>query len=236
MRHNTERILAILFLPQAILLLLQHRQLTAVIKEQSHDRDVLRLTSLRFRESINSQLSSALRVGSNQTGEVSGSTHYVSLQPERSDQLNSQARFDIAGTRDTPQFVFLIGLEGSGHHLFADLVKESPVFSHLRTSGAKVKHLQALLYDQSHQEDSLWGLPCAKRTSEADQVFQNVVNSLREIGGKVRMPIPINSFYAPVVNNDTFAETKPKRARFVRMMVNKGQSPGMMSYPNWKGT
>jgi hypothetical protein len=62
--------------------------------------------------------------------------------------------------KQPPRFVFLIGLEGTGHHLYSDLVAKSPTMEKMRMSRYDMIQLQQSLYNNKNRGNSLWGVHC----------------------------------------------------------------------------
>ena len=109
------------------------------------------------------------------------------------------------------RFLFLIGLEGTGHHLYSELVHQSPSFEKLPAQ--QMIQLQQSLYHHQNKEQSLWGAHCGKeQTINATIVMMNrVVANLKALDQAVdsTVTIPING---PKYPNTGF---------------------GMMSYPSY---
>ena len=123
---------------------------------------------------------------------------------------------------EKPRFIFLIGLEGTGHHLYSDLVHRSPTFQRLPTSD--IIALQQSLYNNHQKANSLWGAHCNTNnnsgqgknynatTTTSQKLMTRVVTNLKALSQNVVDPtitIPING-------------PKYKRTGF-----------GLMSYPTY---
>lgn len=121
-----------------------------------------------------------------------------------------------------PQFVFLVGIEGSGHHLWQTLIENSPVFRELQQNEdalERAKQVSYQLFDKNNLENSLFGFPCATTTTtqqqwNATQVVQETVSKLQAAVVAAAAPNHIGSIPLNGLPN-----TNPKS--------------GMISYPNY---
>lgn len=119
----------------------------------------------------------------------------------------------VSRTRTTKRtrFLFLIGLEGTGHHLYSELIQHSPSFEKLPAQ--HMIQLQQSLYHHQNKEQSLWGAHCGKEqtTNATIDILNRVVTNLQTLDQAVdpTVTIPING---PKYPNTGF---------------------GMMSYPTY---
>lgn len=71
--------------------------------------------------------------------------------------------------RATIHFVLFLGLEGTGHHFWQDLIKSSPLHARLTELGlhpAFTKRLTRTLYRHKAREKALWSAPCQWQSSD----------------------------------------------------------------------
>lgn len=122
-----------------------------------------------------------------------------SAQPYSTDQADCKQ----------PKFVFLIGIEGSGHHLYQTLVSESPAFRDLLEDEVDLLELQRLLFDNKHKHKSLWGIPFTSREGDAEQVLQNVSTILKRLDKQTNWTIPINGAEPDTESYDVGALSYP---------------------------
>lgn len=110
-----------------------------------------------------------------------------------------------------PRFIFLVGLEGTGHHLFSTLITESPMYQLLPKDD--LIRLQQSLYNEHNKTNSLWTAHCsATLDSATNRIMNQVVANLQTLHRNVHpttVTIPING----LEYNNT--------------------GVGMMSYPNY---
>lgn len=99
-----------------------------------------------------------------------------------------------------PKFLLLIGLEGTGHHLWQSLVAASPAFQGLQDKGIDITQLQQVLFDNEHREKSLWGFPTANVAGNATQLLETVTYVLRYFDRMSHYTIAINGAELPSFN------------------------------------
>mmetsp|Transcript_24522 Transcript_24522/g.56050 ORF Transcript_24522/g.56050 Transcript_24522/m.56050 type:complete len:368 (-) Transcript_24522:983-2086(-) len=129
------------------------------------------------------------------------------------------------------RFLFVMGTEGSGHHLFLDLYGRSPAKTYLESIGLHPeKNLGPLLYSYRSEAAGLFSsavTPGRKQENFPDGValFDAVVAEMRAVGSAVRdarsTATPPASRWSVPVN---CIEPDPKGTTLVT---------GMMSYPNF---
>ena len=92
-------------------------------------------------------------------------------------------------------FQFLLGVEGTGHHLHRTMYLSSPVGEWLISKGIDrdVVNLSVALWDRANPSDGIWSAPCSNADQhgewwkaeeglpEGDVLFSNVVDSLRAV-------------------------------------------------------
>lgn len=91
--------------------------------------------------------------------------------------------------RNQTQFLILIGLEGTGHHMFENLHKGSPAFLRLKKWNAlpALRKLQRSLFLDKDLKSTLFGARCAGADAEAvPEIFQQVVHNLKTLDTHVR--------------------------------------------------
>jgi len=93
-----------------------------------------------------------------------------------------------------PRFVFLIGLEGTGHHLYSDLVAKSPTFTKLLVSQYDMIQLQQSLYNNKNRVNSLWGAHCGETPGNITAIMNRVVSHIKVLDQHMdsTLTIPIN--------------------------------------------
>jgi hypothetical protein len=104
----------------------------------------------------------------------------------------------IGKRRDPPPrtlFVFLAGVEGTGHHFYKTLFKEHSsklrdiIGEKLHAVKSKMMHLQASLYNDIRPERALFtgALAYKKKNVHADgsKIFQSIVAQLKDVNTKV---------------------------------------------------
>eukprot|EP00934_Nitzschia_sp_Nitz4_P008679 Nitzschia sp. Nitz4//scaffold225_size51843//50//1036//NITZ4_006890-RA/size51843-processed-gene-0.12-mRNA-1//1//CDS//3329542660//8669//frame0 len=127
----------------------------------------------------------------------------------------------------TAQFIFTVGLEGTGHHWMASLAKGSPAFKRLTDAGIRPdmqKSLELNLFqhytkfDTDTQKPGLFNSHCSTGDTRPIERFRAVVSWLKKI--------------------DEAAKAQPGVNRTLPFPVNTaaaGPNYGMLSYPNYSG-
>jgi hypothetical protein len=120
-------------------------------------------------------------------------------------------------TDEKLQFVFVVGLEGTGHHLMSIIVNESPDLTRLKRlkiHPAKSKQLHKALFN-SQTKKGLWNAHCS---GEDGLNITDIQHHVVEVLQKMRQ----------------MAEPSPSRLRFPVNTVGTS-GIGMASYPNFHG-
>jgi hypothetical protein len=120
---------------------------------------------------------------------------------------------DSAPTRN-PNFVFVLGTEGSGHHLWALLIEHSPHLKTLIELGLleEAQRVSYQLYDKLNLRRSLFGGAPCDQDWNGTLVLEQTAHKLKILGEKLplNVTVPLNG------------------------LVGTGLTSGMMSYPNFK--
>jgi len=121
------------------------------------------------------------------------------------------------------KFLFLMGTEGSGHHLFNVIFQSSPVKKFLDEVGIDYISIPKLLYcGNGNPANGLFSsIISQEKHVDGSKIFRKLVNSLREVDRTVRsssIPPPSADWFIPMNSIDY-----------------KGSESGMLSYPNYSG-
>lgn len=124
-------------------------------------------------------------------------------------------------------FVFLVAPEGSGHHFYMALFKESPAMERLKEledAPALLKYLQGSLYNNADMADALFSAPCSSPSAKTNgtSMVETVSKQLQIIDAKIR-------------NASVPSTMVPLNAAAVIQYNVAGVETGMMSYPNYGG-
>jgi hypothetical protein len=101
-----------------------------------------------------------------------------------------------SGNPDHPQFVFLMGTEGSGHHFWSTLIAQSPNYERLKQLkllGA-TRNMTHLLFSRYQLDKSLFaGSPCHENWNST-VLLKQTARKLRFIGSKLppNVTVPLN--------------------------------------------
>jgi len=137
----------------------------------------------------------------------------LALQRQQ-EQRQKQQQTSSSAQDDSIQFVFVIGLEGSGHHILRAVFPESPAFQRKEAMGlGQVTHdLRRLVYPHG-----IWEGVCTDLAQEADgqTAFDNLVQAFQTTHQQAR---------------DANAENEP-----LMIALNACEGGTMQSYPNLAG-
>ena len=100
------------------------------------------------------------------------------------------------------KFLFLMGTEGSGHHLFHVMFQSSPVKKFLDEGGIDYYSIPELLYPFSNQGNGLFSSVISQEKHvDGSKIFRKLVDSLREVDRTVRsssIPPPSADWFIPM--------------------------------------
>lgn len=138
----------------------------------------------------------------------------------------------------TVQFIFTIGLEGTGHHLMGSITKESPAVKLLNQSGiwdTLVGPLQHVLFSdystwRKERDVGIWNAHCAPH-KKAAELELGVVEKLKGIEAQVKKRA---MKYIRTVHNFTSDQVTWPLPLNTAKALNGGRF-GEVSYPNYKG-
>jgi hypothetical protein len=122
------------------------------------------------------------------------------------------------------QFVFVVGLEGTGHHLMGAIARGSPAVKRLKVLGIVPNMTKPLQKSLFHKEKGgLWNAHCKPKLLNTTQIQQEVVEAMKTIQG---------------IADD--GAHNGKKAATISFPVNTVQyngtsKYGMLSYPNYGG-
>ncbi len=151
--------------------------------------------------------------------------------PQYSQRLLNQTLLEepmtvLTSNTSNVQFVFVVGLEGTGHHLHRKIVEYSPSYYQLRHTlknyKDEIKELHSSLYNKPNGT-GLWNLPCDSRWKDdkkellrRQQYVASLLKGIQEhIGPRNKfLRFPVNTLW--IDREDIFVY-------------------GMCSYPNWQG-
>ena len=116
--------------------------------------------------------------------------------------LHSGPAIDGASSSSSPVvFQFLVGLEGTGHHLHQKLYKGSPAHKRLKAYGLldDVSNLLKSLWNREKPTEGLWSATCAlaneeegkwwkqeNESTDGERLFNNLVGHLKSLEAKAR--------------------------------------------------
>jgi len=129
---------------------------------------------------------------------------------------------------DSPAvFLFVVGVEGTGHHLFNKIFNQSPSRDRLRSWGVPYSVLPKALWYQEKSNKGLLSAPCAKllghKAPNGPELVERTAALLREIDGIIKANhIPEKHGKSTVVPLSSSSPGRP------------GKDAGMMSYPNFR--
>ncbi len=143
----------------------------------------------------------------------------------------------------TVQFIFTVGLEGTGHHLMGSITSESPAVERLNNFSIWNEHvgsLQHLLFahpgDQTTLPMGIWNAHCVPER-EASTLEDSIVDALNAIEGQANKMIVKNGQQ----RQDTFKSTATLTERTtLPLPLNTAYAKhrgryGQVSYPNFRG-
>lgn len=134
----------------------------------------------------------------------------------------------------TVQFIFTMGLEGTGHHLIGSIARRSPFVDHIQTAYVwlnQVAKLQKGLYWHHYRggadvDVGIWNAHCPDHRKDASRLEDELVENLRNVEEQVKTSMSANNFTAntkfPIPLNTVDANAKGSRV-------------GEISYPNYLG-
>jgi hypothetical protein len=130
----------------------------------------------------------------------------------------------------TVQFIFTVGLEGTGHHLMGSIASQSPAIRRLKKLDiwSKVGALQARLFNQQHLS-GLWNAHCAPKMP-VSEIEEDLVKRLRGIEAHA------NQMLAQQQQNGTSVATRTTLPLPLNTVHANGAGRyGEVSYPNFLG-
>lgn len=138
---------------------------------------------------------------------------------------------DLSSRNVSPiQFIFVVGLEGTGHHLHQRIVQASPAYYRIRHAlndyQKEIKELHASLFNRVNGT-GLWNLPCNKRWTKKQQ----------DIDKERRRRQEHVAFLLKRIFHQVPVTTKPLHFPVNTLSVDRRDTMmyGMSSYPNWSG-
>jgi hypothetical protein len=113
-----------------------------------------------------------------------------------------------------PQFVFLMGTEGSGHHLWSSILEKSPNLEQIRSMGLQhaLESIIFQLFDKRQLDQSLFAGSACDENWNGTLLVEQTSNKLRKLA--TQMPVNLT---APL-----------------NCLLSTRQISGMISYPNYK--
>jgi hypothetical protein len=126
------------------------------------------------------------------------------------------------------RFVMFLGLEGTGHHFWQELVKESPVFSRLEElhlfPEMTRKMVGSLYSHKTKRHTALWSAPCrwddTGPVANVTDIEVSLINLLQSMKNRVQDQIKKSSDEVVLVP--------------VNLLPGGGDKLGMMSYPSFR--
>lgn len=127
------------------------------------------------------------------------------------DIYDGHKSIELDRRKDSPiVFQFLVGLEGTGHHLHRDLYKGSPAHKRLKKYGvlAESSKLLNLLWNKDEPSKGLWSSACAmvdsdprwwkveNNATDGDAMLYELVAHLREMEAKIRREALADNLFA----------------------------------------
>jgi hypothetical protein len=94
----------------------------------------------------------------------------------------------LIATNSSIQFVFVVGLEGTGHHLMGAIARRSPAVKKLRGLGIfphKTAALQNALFDGKNST-GLWNVHCDPQQQNITEIQHRVIDAMRAIQSSVK--------------------------------------------------
>ena len=123
---------------------------------------------------------------------------------------------------DHPQFVFLMGTEGSGHHLWSSLIEQSPNLATLKQLNLleAAESITHQLFAKRQLEESLFAGSACHTDWNGTKLLEQTAHKLRFVANKLQRNS--NNFTTGLITVplNGIPSTKP--------------TSGMMSYPNYK--
>jgi hypothetical protein len=102
----------------------------------------------------------------------------------------------ILSTTGNPQFVFLMGTEGSGHHLWSTLIVQSPNFARLKQLDllGATENIIHQLFSENHLEESLFGGSPCRGAWNGTLLIERTAQKLRLVADKLppNLTVPLN--------------------------------------------
>lgn len=137
----------------------------------------------------------------------------------RKSKEHHHAHLASDGTAAT-DFVFLVALEGSGHHMHSALYDKSPAMKRLNEVKARplVNDMLVSLYNNNDKSNALFSAPLGEDAPDGTSVVKTLAKKLRIVDDKIWKASYPNSTMVPL-NAGGIAEG----------------ITGMMSYPNFHG-
>lgn len=144
----------------------------------------------------------------------------------------------VSEFNSTVQFIFTVGLEGTGHHLMGNITKESPAVKRLKRLGiwdTLVGPLQHVLFSdyspwRNEREVGIWNAHCAPH-KHASELEQAVVAKLKGIEAQVKKRA--KKYIIAVQNRTGHRVTLPLPLNTAH--ATNGGRFGEVSYPNYMG-
>jgi hypothetical protein len=127
----------------------------------------------------------------------------------------------IITSNSSIQFVFVVGLEGTGHHMMGAIAEGSPAIKQLIRLGIHPNMTKPLQESLFHKDKGgLWNAHCQEKLVDTLQIQQEVVKTMKIIQG---------------IADDGARNDKKAAISFPVNTVTAGNGYGMVSYPNFPG-
>ena len=165
-------------------------------------------------------------------GETSSSLHSVVPAPSDDDDIGPD-----------PVFLFVIGVEGSGHHLFDSIYLRSPSYRRLVRWGlaekvdGPYKRLLASLWDHKNATAGLLSAHCSSLERmghpDGEELLRNVAKLLTEMKSAVRENYELDNVVLGGNTSDERQQGQRRTAVALNSISVNMQAQGMLSYPDW---
>jgi len=146
----------------------------------------------------------------------------IEKEIEKKDEEPAELFSEIENEDIRTRFMFLLGTEGSGHHLFKSLYNKSPVKHFLHKVGVTPEDISLILWNQQNKKQGLFSSVFAPSENvDGDVIFRKLVNSLKAVDARIRSSsvLPPPAGWSVPMNS----------------ISKENNKTGMMSYPNFGG-
>mmetsp|Transcript_23705 Transcript_23705/g.42758 ORF Transcript_23705/g.42758 Transcript_23705/m.42758 type:complete len:487 (-) Transcript_23705:268-1728(-) len=153
-----------------------------------------------------------------------------------------------SGTPQVAKFVFLVGVEGAGHHMFQSIYKESPAMEQLEDWNIfpnDVERLHYALYHDVRTTGGLFSAPCpptqeamargAKMEPDGKDLLEYLVSILKDVNAKLNVKHTENPGTLPATTAIALNSLQPHESQRDED-DHSFEHSGMMTYPNGKET